>query len=202
MTAETEAPRRGRPIDPYVDEALRTATIEIISKAGWRGATIERIAERAGVARTTIYRRHGSVHGVLLLLMEDIYSGATTPDTGALRTDLVEMLTATARTWRDPAFVDFLCAMVAAQREDSALQTAYRAQFQVRRAAVSAIITRAEERGELRPGADGTMLLDLLNGWFVQRALVYDAGLEDYDIVRMVDTLLLAFTVPQAAGQE
>ena len=198
MGTDGDRSKRGRPIDPYVDEALRTATFEVISKSGWRGATIERIAERAGVARTTIYRRHGSVHGVLLLLLHDMYSETPPPDTGSLRGDLIAMMSAVAVSWRDPMFVDFICAMLAAQRENTDLAAAYRAQFQVRRNDTTRMITQARARGEIRPDADGSLLLDLISGWFIQRAVSYGTGLEDADIVHVVDTLLLAFLIPAA----
>ncbi len=52
----------------------------------------DRRADRAGVARMTVYRRHGSVHRVLLLLMGDIYAEVPVPDTGSIRGDLLVLM--------------------------------------------------------------------------------------------------------------
>ncbi|MBE7189547.1 TetR/AcrR family transcriptional regulator [Jatrophihabitans endophyticus] len=189
-----QRPRRGRPADPYVDEALRTAALDVISRSGWRGATVERIAERAGVARTTIYRRHGSVHGVMLLVLDHVYSRAPVPDTGLLRDDLIELVRRTAAFWRNPQFKDFVCAMGAAQREDPSCTTAYLAQMAARRTNTMTIVERAVERGELPSDVDGRLLLDLLFGLFSQRFILSCDGVDDDDVPAIVDTVVAGFT--------
>ncbi|MBE7189548.1 TetR/AcrR family transcriptional regulator [Jatrophihabitans endophyticus] len=198
MGTEGDTPRRGRPMDPYVDEALRTATLEIISKSGWRGATIERIAERAGVARTTIYRRHGSVHGVMLLLLDNMYSNAPVPDTGSLREDLLALMRGTARSWRNPQFVDFVCAMAAALRENAEVAAAYRDQMALRRKHTMVLIDRAVDRGELPPTVDGDLLLDLLSGLFSQRSELRGDVLTDDEVPAIVDAVLHGFSASSA----
>ena len=85
----TPTPGRGRPADRTIDDRLRRATLETLAENGWRGVTIDRIAARAGIARSTIYRRHGSLHGLLLMLMGDIYTQVPVPDTGDVQSDLV-----------------------------------------------------------------------------------------------------------------
>jgi AcrR family transcriptional regulator len=54
----TTAPRgRGRPRNPAVDDAILDAALHLFIEDGPEGATIERIAARAGVTRPTVYRR-------------------------------------------------------------------------------------------------------------------------------------------------
>ncbi|HST24804.1 MAG TPA: TetR/AcrR family transcriptional regulator [Gaiellaceae bacterium] len=48
--SETAAP-------PTVDEELRRATIEVLRERGWDGLTLERVAEAAGRARSTLWRQ-------------------------------------------------------------------------------------------------------------------------------------------------
>src|SRR5436305_6979991 len=40
-----------------VDEELRRATIQVLSEGGWDGLTLERVAEAAGRARSTLWRQ-------------------------------------------------------------------------------------------------------------------------------------------------
>ncbi|HEY6149482.1 MAG TPA: TetR/AcrR family transcriptional regulator [Gaiellaceae bacterium] len=40
-----------------VDEALRQATIHVLREQGWEGLTLERVAQAAGRARTTLWRQ-------------------------------------------------------------------------------------------------------------------------------------------------
>lgn len=42
---------------PAVDDGLRRATIEVLSERGWDGLTLERVAEAAGRARSTLWRQ-------------------------------------------------------------------------------------------------------------------------------------------------
>jgi AcrR family transcriptional regulator len=42
---------------PAIDEDLRRATIEVLSERGWEGLTLERVAEVAGRARSTLWRQ-------------------------------------------------------------------------------------------------------------------------------------------------
>ncbi len=197
------APRRpGRPPDPSLDPALRQAVQEVLAEHGWRGTTVERVAERAGVARTTVYRRHGSVHGVMLLLMDGIYAQAPVPDTGSLRSDLVTLMREIVAIWRDPAHVQYLSALVAAQHENADLALAYQQQFEERRAATSAIVTRAVERGDLAPGADGDLLLDLLAGIIAQRVLLRRLPLRDDFPEMIVDQLLGGFAPPRGRRRQ
>jgi AcrR family transcriptional regulator len=43
--------------DPTVDESLRQATIEVLRERGFAGLTLERVAEVAGRARSTLWRQ-------------------------------------------------------------------------------------------------------------------------------------------------
>lgn len=42
---------------PAIDEELRRATIEVLRERGWDGLTLERVAEVAGRARSTLWRQ-------------------------------------------------------------------------------------------------------------------------------------------------
>jgi AcrR family transcriptional regulator len=42
---------------PAVDSVLRDATIAVLRERGWQGLTLERVAETAGRARTTLWRQ-------------------------------------------------------------------------------------------------------------------------------------------------
>lgn len=42
---------------PVIDGALRAATIHVLREQGWDGLTLERVAEVAGRARTTLWRQ-------------------------------------------------------------------------------------------------------------------------------------------------
>jgi AcrR family transcriptional regulator len=53
------------PLQPPVDPALRAATIAVLRERGWDGLTLERVAEVAGRARTTLWRQGVTVDGLI-----------------------------------------------------------------------------------------------------------------------------------------
>jgi AcrR family transcriptional regulator len=58
--ARRDPPRAGRPRDPQVDEAIRTATLELLVDEGYQATTIQAVARRAEVSAPSIYRRWSS----------------------------------------------------------------------------------------------------------------------------------------------
>jgi AcrR family transcriptional regulator len=60
----------GRPRNPVVDQAILRAALELFIEHGVAGASIERIAKRAGVAKTSIYRRWSSREALLAQAIE------------------------------------------------------------------------------------------------------------------------------------
>jgi len=60
----------GRPRNPVVDQAILRAALELFIEHGVAGASIERIAKRAGVAKTSVYRRWASREALLAQAIE------------------------------------------------------------------------------------------------------------------------------------
>ena len=83
------ARRQGRPRDPAVDEAILTATLEVVTDLGFGGLTVEAVAAKAGVGKATIYRRWSTKEELVVAVAEELMSHETLPDTGSLREDLV-----------------------------------------------------------------------------------------------------------------
>ena len=61
---------QGRPRDPAVDQAILRAAFELFIEHGIAGASIEKIAKQAGVAKTSIYRRWSSREALLAQAIE------------------------------------------------------------------------------------------------------------------------------------
>src|SRR3954447_5550202 len=55
--SDRSAPNRGRPRRAGVEETALRATVELIAERGYAGTTIDGIAQRSGLAKTTLYRR-------------------------------------------------------------------------------------------------------------------------------------------------
>jgi len=57
---------------PAVDEALRRATIEVLRERGFAGLTLERVAEVAGRARSTLWRQGLTRELLIRALVSDL----------------------------------------------------------------------------------------------------------------------------------
>jgi AcrR family transcriptional regulator len=173
--------RRGRGRRP-ADEVRRevvAAAGEVLLSEGMAGFTIEKVAERAGASRVTIYKWWPS-KGALAF---DGYFAATEPvlafpDTGDieadLRTQLVNMVRLLTRTNAGRVARE----LIGAAQTDEELMAAWRAHYSGprRRLAVERL-DRAKAAGQLRPDADCQAIVDQLWGACYHRLLIPDQPL-------------------------
>src|SRR5436305_9467191 len=72
------------------ERTILDATRELLADGGVRELTVERVAARAGVAKTTIYRRwHGKDELALAVLIDMVETVVATPDLGDTRKELI-----------------------------------------------------------------------------------------------------------------
>ena len=81
--------KAGRPRSAQSHQAILEATLALFAEVGLQGLSIEAIAERAGVGKTTIYRRWSSKEDMIKDALELFRSGYPIPDTGNIRNDLL-----------------------------------------------------------------------------------------------------------------
>ncbi|MBA3947174.1 MAG: TetR/AcrR family transcriptional regulator, partial [Herpetosiphonaceae bacterium] len=82
----------GRPRSASSQQAILDATLLLVAEEGIQGTHIEAIATRAGVGKTTIYRRWPSKEAVILDALSELHGQIKLIDTGNLRTDLLTFL--------------------------------------------------------------------------------------------------------------
>ena len=123
---------------------------------GYDSLTVDAVAARAGVHRTTVYRRWRDVGGLLADLL-DSDDGWTPPDTGGLEGDLLalnrELYTALTTHPSVPA------ALIAASFRSAEAAEALRRFWEDRFTSCGAVIGRAVRRGELPPDTDARRVL-------------------------------------------
>ncbi len=168
---------------------LRVAAEEI-ARAGYAAFRVEHVAERAGVNKTTVYRRwptKADLAGAAMLAF--LGHQEPLPDTGSVRSDLVEMVRrsiAIASTDAGRAFVR-LIAIESADPEVNALGRSLRTSMMEYRAA---LIERAQRRGELPLGIDARVLLDAIFVPIVSRGGRYEETVETTTAEAFVDLAL------------
>lgn len=139
--------------NPDSAEAILDAAGALLREAGYRGFSIEAVARRAGAGKPTIYRWWPSKAALLFDVYErEKAEGIPVPDTGALESDLIVLMTGIWRHWRDtPAGRAFSSLVAESQGDPEAVRELERRFQAVRRRYVEAVLARAAERGEIAP---------------------------------------------------
>ncbi|SFO80449.1 DNA-binding transcriptional regulator, AcrR family [Amycolatopsis arida] len=131
------------------------ATLAELAERGYPALTVEAVAARSGVHKTTIYRRWGSADGLLAAALErETGAGWTPPDTGSLAGDLRELVTELVATFTDPARAALPMAVLSAAFQSPAAARALRAFYADRQGRAADIVRRAVARGEAPAGTD------------------------------------------------
>lgn len=138
---------------------MRQAVIEAVyaelSRCGYLGMTVENVADRAGVHKTTVYRRWGTVDVLIADALDHTRETEwPVPDTGTIEGDLIAIATEVADTFADPARRTVPVAVVAAALQSERARRAMREFYAARHEEAALVVTRAVERGELPRPAD------------------------------------------------
>lgn len=145
-----------------VREAVLEAVHTELVRCGYLGLTVENVADRAGVHKTTVYRRWGTVD-VLVADALDLSREVAwpVPDTGTVEGDLIALATEVADTFADPERRTVPVAIVAAALQSTRALEAKQRFYAARHAEAAEVVTRAVARGELPPQADPVELVRL-----------------------------------------
>lgn len=187
-TEQTRGP--GRPRSTRADRALLNAALDLLAEGGFSSLTMEAIAARAEVGKTTLYRRWRSPAEVVAAAVEDFVTDIRVPDTGRVAEDLSVLMRQAVDVYRGrPGRV--LPGLLAAMSESDDVARAVRDGFlRERRAALSVVLERGVTRGELRPDTDLDLALDFLGGPLFYRILVTGGPLNEELAQGIVDTML------------
>ncbi|WP_305788495.1 TetR/AcrR family transcriptional regulator [Symbioplanes lichenis] len=98
MAVQGNRPRSGPKRDPHAQQAALAAAEELLTEIGYHRVTMERIAERSGVAKMTLYRWWPNKAAVITDAVRDRLAPASTPDTGSVAEDAREQLAALMTT--------------------------------------------------------------------------------------------------------
>lgn len=199
--------RTGRPRSAAADEAILEATRASLVDLGWSKLTMGDVATRAGVAKTTLYRRWAGKNELVVDAVAVLFDELELPDLGSLSADVQAMVLQFAALLERPETQTALMAVVAESTRDEALRTRIRDSIVNRqKRLVLQGRQRAQERGELPVEADeaaaaltADLVFDVIAGAVVHRALV-SAEPVDADWARRFTLLLLAGLGAAAEG--
>jgi AcrR family transcriptional regulator len=195
MAIEDKPLVRGEPIVAKVLDA----TVEEIAFSGYAALTLERVAARAGVNRTTIFRRWPTKKDLVLATMNRMTDKVQFDwDHGNLRADLAELIVVATRTVFAPGMVGMHKMMVEA-RGDAELGELARCIRDEKHNAAFALLTRAEKRGEFRKDLDKELFLESLMGMLFAKVVFRHEPITPEFTKQMLDYVMKVAT-PSRAG--
>jgi AcrR family transcriptional regulator len=172
------------------DAILRAAT-ELVVEDGYAAVSVEKIAQRAGVGKQTIYRWWPSKGDVLMEALArkaDVH--IPLPDEGSWAADLRRMLDDSFALGQEPQVGELLRALMVEAQLDPAFGTRFRAEFlQRRRAALATLVERARLRGDLPGTLTAGFAADVVFGVLWYRLLAVPQPLDRRLTKRLVALL-------------
>lgn len=178
------------------------ATIEELALSGYAALALERVAARAGVNRTTIFRRWPTKPELVRAALQRATGALNFDwDTGSLRGDLKILIERAGETMLAPGMLGFLQTMLGARDEPELLELAAEAEF-AKVGAVMAFFVRAEQRGELRPELDKQLFLDGLMGLLTVKLVYHRQPVTPEFVERLLDHIILMVAPPKPVAHE
>ncbi|MEU6734277.1 TetR/AcrR family transcriptional regulator [Streptomyces physcomitrii] len=192
------AARTGRPRSTAADAAILEATRDALVEQGWSKLSMGDIATRAGVAKTTLYRRWPSKNELVVDTVAALFDELEVPDSGTLAGDVEGVVLQFAALLDRPETRTALMAVVAESTRDEPLRDRIRSSIVDRqKRLVLQGRALAQQRGELpveedeqAASATADLIFDVVAGAVVHRTLV-SAEPIDAAWARRLTTLLL-----------
>jgi AcrR family transcriptional regulator len=184
---------RGEPVVRGVLEA----TLAELSTVGYGALRVEDVATRAGVNKTTVYRRWPTKEDLVRAALQSItVDRAVTPNTGSLRGDLLDIgrlivMRASSPEWQG------IRRVLIAEGQNAELMVIAKELREAFEAIPRSVLEAAQARGEVEQGADSMLLFNVFKATVQHRILNERKEADEAYLNRLIDLLLHGALSPQ-----
>ncbi|MFE2166124.1 TetR/AcrR family transcriptional regulator [Streptomyces sp. NPDC059447] len=176
-----------------VRAAVLEAAGDTLAEQGFHGLDLAEIARRAEVGKTTVYRRWGTVTGLVADLLADMAEQSLPrAETGSLLEDMRANAALVRRTLTDPRQGALFKAVIAAATSDARTAEALHRFYEVRVAEWAPCVREAVERGELPEGTDAAEVVRAVSAPLYYRFLTSGAPLDEAAAERAASSAVAA----------
>ncbi|MFE2692859.1 TetR/AcrR family transcriptional regulator [Streptomyces mirabilis] len=202
MQSRATTPRTGRPRSAAATTTTPQATCSALVNLGCPRLTLGDVATRAGVAKTTLYRRWAGKNELVVDAVAVLFDELELPDRGSLAADIEGVVLQFAALLNRPETATALMAVVAESTRDEPLRERIRTSIVDRqKRLVVEGRARATARGELPPEPDpevaartADLIFDVVAGAVVHRTLVSGEPADEEWVRAFTQVLLLGLT--------
>ncbi|PZD73584.1 putative HTH-type transcriptional regulator [Acaryochloris thomasi RCC1774] len=182
----------GRPRSVQSEQAILQATLELLGEVGFDGMSMDAIASRARVGKTTIYRRYSNKEELVADAIERIREDITIPDTGSLERDIDILIENAAQITLSPVGRQTVALIISSASSNPKFAEIYRDKYlQPRRSAFAEVLERAKQRKEVRQDLDPWLVFDMMSGIMLHALLFLPKSESWIDYVRRAVHLLI-----------
>lgn len=179
--------KRGRPRNVETEKAILAASYDLLLENGFGAVTVEKIAERAGVSKATIYKWWPNKAAVV---MDGFLSAASArlpvPDTDSVLQDILDHAKNVTRFMTSPEG-QIIKELIGEGQFDFGLAEAYQTRYiRPRRLEARQLLERGIRLGELKADLDIELSIDLLYGPIFYRLLVLGDSMDDAYVEKLV----------------
>jgi AcrR family transcriptional regulator len=162
----------------------------MLAEGGASNLSIDGVAARAGVGKATIYRRWSSKEALVLEALSTETTTLHSPDTGAVRSDLEEYFAELLGRLRVDRGSDVLPHLIEAACYDAEVRASLDQYLSSRQKPLRAILTRAQQRGEIGIDVDLKVVVDLLVGPVLYRRLMTGDRIDRTFVRKLLDIVI------------
>lgn len=163
--SKTDKKSRGRPRSVQSHQAMLQATLELLAEVGFEAMSIDAIAARAKVGKTTIYRRYASKEELVADAIENVREEIVIPDTGNFRDDIEAIVQNAARITLSPLGRQMVATIVSSASKNEQFARVYWTKYlQPRKKAFAIVVERAKARNEISLDLDPDLIFDMMSG--------------------------------------
>src|SRR5215472_14978218 len=170
-------------------EVVMATTYEVLSEEGLAGVTVDAVARRSGVAKTTIYRHWPSREALLLDACAQMGPHFDIPDAGSFRKDLRALVQRVVEQLLSGPYAAILLSLMDAAERNPDLAALLAAAQAKLVEVVSTVLARARVRGELRRVPDAADVAALIVGPLLYRRLLSHEPLSEGFCRLVVDSV-------------
>ncbi len=181
-------------IDPRIERSravILDAAVQELAEAGYGGVTIESVAARAGVGKSTIYRHWNDKLGLIADAFETFHEQMV-PDLGdRTARECVELLLGhVAEVVVDSTFSRCIPALIEGAERDPRVREFHHRYSATRRQVLIDLISRGVREGEFRADLDPELATSALLGTLFYRRLMTAEPLDPGQAAALVSTVL------------
>jgi AcrR family transcriptional regulator len=181
--------------------AVLRAAVEELGAVGFGAFSMESVAARAGVAKSTVYRHWPNSLAVITDALETFHQALVPPPTGSPRAHVELLIEHVAEILVDSQFAACIPALIEGAHRDEAVAEFHLRYGAERRAELAAAVRAAITAGEVAASVDVDLAVILLLGALFYRRLMTEQPFDPAHARDLVDAVLgplPALAVPQS----